>query len=122
MNYVKQFRYYGDGDERNHPSDLTFQKLIKSDFIINENLIEQYGDIKYLKIVSNFSGIEFNINEEKKNIIITPPNRFQLNSDNFITITSFKFINNIFLQRLKNKWNEKDFLIVDVVYNKEVKE
>lgn len=44
MKYIKQFRYYGDNNSNNYPSDLTKDKLT------NKNIFEGYGTITKLGI------------------------------------------------------------------------
>ena len=120
MSTIKQFCYYGEGDSRNIPNDLTFSTVISPNWITSPVKIEEYGEIIYLKI-STLGGIRVQINESQP-IEVTNLETFELQHNNFEPITSIQFVNNRFLRRLRDKNHEGDFLIVDVIYSQEVKD
>lgn len=120
MSLIRQYRYYGDYDSRNVPTNLTFEDVISANWITSPLKIETYGKITWLR-VTGMGGIRFKINDSEP-IEITNLETLEFSYDSFDYINKIEFINNRFLRRLRDKLCEGDFLIVDVIYGQEVKD
>lgn len=120
MSLIRQYRYYGDYDSRNVPTNLTFEDVISANWITSPLKIEAHGKITWLR-VTGMGGIRFKINDSEP-IEITNLETLEFSYDSFDYINKIEFINNRFLRRLRDKLCEGDFLIVDVIYGQEVKD
>ena len=120
MSLIRQYRYYGDYDPRNVPTNLTFEDVISANWITSPLKIETNGKITWLR-VTGMGGIRFKINDSEP-IEITNLETLEFSYDSFDYINKIEFINNRFLRRLRDKLCEGDFLIVDVIYGQEVKD
>ena len=120
MSLIRQYRYYGDYDPRNVPTNLTFEDVISANWITSPLKIEIHGKITWLR-VTGMGGIRFKINDSEP-IEITNLETLEFSYDSFDYINKIEFINNRFLRRLRDKLCEGDFLIVDVIYGQEVKD
>ena len=120
MSLIRQYRYYGDYDSRNVPTNLTFEDVISAHWITSPLKIETHGKITWLR-VTGMGGIRFKINDSEP-IEITNLETLEFSYDSFDYINKIEFINNRFLRRLRDKLCEGDFLIVDVIYGQEVKD
>ena len=120
MSLIRQYRYYGDYDSRNVPTNLTFEDVISANWITSPLKIETHGKITWLR-VTGMGGIRFKINDSEP-IEITNLKTLEFSYNSFDYINKIEFINNRFLRRLRDKLCEGDFLIVDVIYGQEVKD
>ena len=106
---IAQIRYYGDGDTRNAPADLTAKQLTQND----NGLLKNYGDINQIGIQAR-PNAEFWLNNSRYSIIMGETGIYELDLRNTGFITDIKFSSSTI--SVYNKPDNTDRLIIDIVY------
>ena len=108
---IKQFRYYGDGNVKNQPAEISSLNLASGSIFFNQ---EQLTSITQLG-VQTIPGTLLYINNAVEPIIVGSTGIYELNLENISEITalsfhqdSIKFINNT---------SNIAYLVVDAIYN-----
>ena len=108
--YIQQFRYYGDGNSKNFPSGATAE-----DFA-NGKIFSSYCPIVQLGIQTR-PFTSFYVNENTYKITIGATGIYELDLQDLIHIDHLS-INSVDLAAI-NKSNGKEYLIIDIIYEKE---
>ena len=106
---IAQIRYYGDGDNRNAPADLTANTLTKND----NGLFNSYGNISQIGIQAR-PNAKFWLNNSRYEIIMGETGIYELDLKNTGFITDIKFSSDTI--QVYNKADNTDRLIIDIVY------
>lgn len=112
---LKQFRYYGEKNNKNYPPDLTKNQLVSgSVFILQDN---ESAPIVSLG-VQGIPGLKFYLNESVDPIILGNSGIYQLDLINNYEINKLSIEENS-LENLVNVSSNAAYLIVDVIYEVE---
>lgn len=106
MKKVKQFLFYGEGNNNNSPKSLT-------DWTVN--LFTDYAQVSHLGIQGE-PGIIFYLNNGSDPISIGATGVYELYLGDNITIDGLRFKKDILLEKYDNDSNPYHRLIVDIVY------
>ena len=106
---IKQYRYYGEGNNKNQPSEISKETLVSGKVFKNFPIL-QLG-------IQTLPGTKFYLNKSVEPIIIGFTGIYELNLENQAEITYINFeqtsIENISI-------NPNGYLIVDILYEEEV--
>ena len=108
---VQQFRYYGDGDNKNWPNSPT--EFITGAKLRSGSIFANYLPIKQLGI-QTMPGVKFYLNNSSDPIIVGSTGIYELNVENLTTITALNF-DLTAINMIKN--NELSYIIVDILYD-----
>ena len=107
--YVKQFRYYKDGDSRNYPSSISYRNLMTG------SIFDEYKNIVQLGVQS-LPGTQFFLNRAGNPVIIGFTGIYELSLSGAARITDLRFHPNS-LQAIED--TNIASLIVDIIYEGE---
>lgn len=109
MKYIKQFRFYGNNNEKNYPSNWSnyYGMLTKG------NILSELGPVSQLGIQAR-PETTFYLNDSRYPIVIGRTGIFELDLEGRGIITSIKFDSDSL--SVYNQKNNKDRLLIDVVY------
>lgn len=99
---IIQYRYFGNNDENNYPSNLTLDDLASGKHFENKSVI-QLG-------VQTSGGVRMylNGNTDNQGIVIDSTGIYELNVDGMTVITNVQFD--------KNTLTSATYIIIDVIY------
>lgn len=110
--FVRQFRYYGDGNPETYPRDLKFTQLRTG------SIFADYSPITQLGIQTN-PDFKFYINDSSNSIIVGGTGIYELDLEGIGQIYNLRFdadsLNEIIVNNQNNVDNQYG-LIVDIVY------
>lgn len=111
--YVKEFRYYGEGNPSNYPVGLTYTQLRSG------SVFSKYAPITQLGIQGN-PGSKFYINDSDTSVMLGSTGIYELDLEGIGRIYSLKFDSET-LQEIINSnssfmSNDVTGIIVDIVY------
>lgn len=106
---VAQFRYYGDGDSQNYPSNLNKIMLRSGKAFYDYQPIKQLG-------IQTMPGVKFYLNGSIEPVIVGTTGIYELNVDNLADITSLSF-DYTSLSMIED--SKTAYLIIDLLYEKE---
>ena len=101
---VNQYRYYGEGNGKNSPINLSADTLIEG-LLSNDTFILQLG-------VQTYPGTEMYLNNGNYPIVIGSTGIYELNVENFSQITQIQFAK-ASLDLINN--NDNAYLIIDTI-------
>ena len=104
---IKQYRYYGDGLERNQPSGLTEQQLA-----LGTIFESQISDLR----IQSYPGTKFYLNESTDPVLIGSSGEYHLGLSGNYEIVKLQFDRDCIRQHFNNP-NFNAHLIVDIIYN-----
>lgn len=104
---VNQIRFYGDGNKKNYPDNLTSSKLATGNAFSDTQKIVQLG-------IQSLPGMKFYINGHKYPIVVGQTGIYELNVDGLSYIQKLQFDITILGNINKNKGSS--YLIVDYIY------
>ena len=109
MKKVKQFRYYGDGNELNYPEGISLKTLVSGSIFTKTKVypIVQLG-------VQTLPGTGFYLNKSNDPVIVDASGIFTLNLSDGIEISSLSF--DLEAINLINE-NDEAYLVIDMIYN-----
>ena len=84
MKYIKQYRFYGSGSDRNYPKNLSYGELKSG------NIFKSCGAITHLGIQAR-PGTLFYLNGNNDSIAVGATGIFELNLEGLATITAIRF-------------------------------
>lgn len=116
---IKQYRYYGDGNEKNSPVNICKENMDISgsnNIFINDDIIQEYGMITHIGI-QGLPGTKVFINQNKSPILLGNTGIFELDLTNYSFIYTLQ-IDYESAQLIES--NENAYLIIDVIYDTEV--
>lgn len=103
---IKQFRYYGDGNAKNYPEDLTYEQLIKDGGAFKTiSAITQLG-------IQTLPGVRFRLNGADNSIIIGSTGIYELDLEGISEITELYF-EGASLSNIES--NPNAYLIIDMI-------
>lgn len=108
MKKIMQFRYYGDGDTRNHPSGLT-----TTDW--STNLLKDYGVVSHLGIQAE-PGTVFYLNFGGSPIYIGETGIYELDLEGIGRIYGIRFDKDILTSIYTSNPSPDHRVIVDIIY------
>lgn len=108
MKKIKQFRYYGEKNSQNYPSNINKNSLV------NDNIFNSYGLVKQLGI-QTLPGIKFRLNSSSNLdwIVIGSTGIYELDLEDLLEIEKIQFHNDSI--ELINS-NLSASLIIDIIY------
>ena len=101
---MKQFRYYGDGNELNYPKNLTKDRLVKDNIFSSEGSIIQMG-------IQGRPGTTFYLNGQSFPIVLGETGIYEIDLQNYGQIISIQFSG----EELDNYAKNKDRLLIDII-------
>lgn len=110
---IKQFRYYGDGNIKNQPTNISLLNLASGSIFFNT---EQLTAITQLGI-QTIPGTLLYINNAVEPIVIGSTGIYELNLENISEITALSFHQDSL--NFINHTSNSAYLIVDAIYNVE---
>lgn len=102
---IKQFRYYGDGNVNNYPTNLTFENLNDGTAFKEISTITQLG-------IQTLPGVRFRLNNALSPIIIGSTGIYELDLEGISEITQLMF-ESISLSNIES--NSNAYLIIDMI-------
>lgn len=105
MKLISQFRFYGDGDERNYPATLTKNELAYN------NIFAGYGSITQLGIQGR-PGTTVFLNGQKFPIIIGETGIYEIDLQNYGQISTIYFS----YDSLSTYTGGQDRLLIDIIH------
>lgn len=105
MKKVKQFRFYGDGNASNFPSNLTKATLLSGN-LFDKIAISQLG-------IQGRPNTCFYLNDSVYPILLGETGIYELDLQDRGTITSIAFVDN---DAFKKYDNGKDRILIDIVF------
>lgn len=108
-NKVIQYRYYGEGNRNNYPTDVDSSQYVSGDVFLETLPILQLG-------IQTVPGTQFYLNGSPDPIIIGSTGIYELDLQNKTEISHLKFHPNLIDNINDEKTNA--YLIVDIVYEK----
>ena len=108
MKKIMQFRYYGAGDPKNYPSELT-----TDDWIFN--ILRNYGAVSHLGIQGE-PGTTFYLNYGSDEIAIGETGIYELDLNGIGRITGLRFNKNKLNELYTTTPGDHHRIIVDIVY------
>jgi hypothetical protein len=106
MKHIRQFRYYGETDNRNYPSNE-----VAWNTLVGGNIFRGYGAITHLGIQA-LPGTKFYLNGGNHGIIIGDTGIYELELERLGCITGIRFDE----KSLKLIQENKDVILIDIVY------
>lgn len=105
---IKQYRYYGEGADKNQPFGLTYAKLVDGSVFDTPSCypIVQLG-------IQTLPGTKFYLNNSIEPIIVGYTGIYELDLDNQTEIFKLTF-NNTSMETVRD--NPNGYLIIDVLY------
>ena len=113
---IKQYRYYGDGNEHNQPQTITKESMYEGDVFVSDAIIQELGMITNVGI-QGLPGTKIYINESASPILLGMMGVFELDVSDYGFIYSLK-VDYSSAEIIEN--TENGYLIVDAIYNTEV--
>ena len=114
---IKQYRYYGDGNQHNQPVDtISKESMYAGDVFISDQMIQEFGMITSIGI-QGLPGTKIYINESASPILLGMMGTFELDLSNYGFIYKLQVDYNS-ASIIEN--TENGYLIVDVIYDTEV--
>lgn len=101
---MKQFRYYGDGNELNYPKDLTYKRLTEENLFGGESSISQMG-------IQGRPGTTFYLNGQTFPIVLGETGIYEIDLQNYGFIHTIQFSP----EELNNYAKNKDRLLIDII-------
>ena len=105
---VYQFRYYGDGNNKNYPNNLTGARLRSGSAFKDHLPIKQLG-------IQTMPGVKFYLNNSVDPIIIGSTGIYELNVENLTEITALNF--DLTAINMINNSPSPSYIIVDILYD-----
>lgn len=105
MKIIRQFRYYGDRDNRNYPSTLSMDQLVYGNIFSECSSITQLG-------IQGRPGTAFFLNGQDYAIIIGETGIFEIDLQNHGQIFSIRFTSN----SLDDYKQSGERLLIDIIY------
>lgn len=105
MKLIRQFRYYGDNDSRNYPTDLNIDQLVYNNIFSGLSSITQLG-------IQGRPGTTMYLNGQEYPIIIGETGIFEIDLQNYGQIFSIRFTAN----SLATYQTNEDRLLIDIIY------
>lgn len=105
---IKQYRYFGEGDEKNSPANLAMLQLVAGTAFET-----QITDLR----IQSYPGTKFYLNDADDWVMIGASGEYNLNLSGNYEITALRF-DKEFLQTYFGTNGDGDpYLIIDIVYN-----
>lgn len=112
---VYQFRYYGDGDNKNQPiAGRTGKETITGAKLRSGSIFKDCLPIKQLGI-QTMPGVKFYLNNSIDPIIVGSTGIYELNVDNLTEITALNF--DLTAINMINNNPSLSYIIVDILYD-----
>lgn len=111
MKHIKQFRYYGEIDDRNYPKNIVQYGTLTSGNIFRGLAISHLG-------IQALPGTEFYLNGGNHSILIGDTGIYELELDRLGSITAIRFSEDSLLKIEE----EEDVLLIDIVYEGAVRQ
>ena len=112
---VYQFRYYGEGNEKNQPRKIKGdQEDINGAKLRSGSIFKNYLPIKQLGI-QTMPGVKFYLNNSIDPIIVGSTGIYELNVDNLTEITALNF--DLTAINMINNNPSLSYIIVDILYD-----
>lgn len=108
MKYIKQFRYYGENNEKNYPQYSNYYGML-----YKGNILQGLGVVSQLGIQAR-PETKFYLNNSPHPIIVGKTGIFELDLEGRGVITSIRFDQSSLADY--NAPNNTDRLLIDVVY------
>ena len=105
MKYIRQFRYYGIGSEKNYPTDLTYGELKAGNIFKNCGAVTQLG-------IQAVPGTLFYLNNSSSSIAVGSTGIYELNLEGLGVISAIRFDQHS-LERIEEN---SDGILIDIVY------
>lgn len=102
MTQIKQFRFYGENNNKTYPTSLTYNQLIFG------NIFAGLGNITHLGIQAQ-PGTIFYLNGGPHPIMVGTTGIYELNLSGLTVLTAISFN--------KNTINTENGLIIDIIYD-----
>lgn len=106
MKCIKQFRYYGDNNEKNYPANLS------KDQLKNGNIFQNYNNIIQLGIQAKPT-TEFFLNNSDFTLTVGGVGLYELNLEGIGAVTAIKFTE----ESLNKAQESTNGLIIDIIYD-----
>ena len=114
---IKQYRYYGDGNQHNQPVDtISKESMYAGDVFISDKMIQELGMITSIGI-QGLPGTKIYINESASPILLGMMGTFELDLSNYGFIYKLQVDYNS-ASIIEN--TENGYLIIDAIYDTEV--
>ena len=113
---IKQYRYYGDGNEHNQPQSITKENMYEGNIFISDSIIQELGMITNIG-VQGLPGTKIYINESASPILLGMMGVFELD------ISDYSFIYKLTVDYSSAQIieeTENGYLIIDAIYDTEV--
>lgn len=116
---IKQYRYYGDFNEKNSPLNIYKENMDASgskNIFINDSIIQDLGMLTHVGI-QGLPGTKIYINQNKTPILLGGTGIFELD------LTNYSFIYTLQIDYESAKLieeTENGYLIIDAIYDTEV--
>lgn len=105
MKLIKQFRYYGEGDSRNYPTNLSREELVY------QNIFNGHGSITQLGIQGQPNTTVF-LNGQDFPIVLGETGIYEIDLQNYGYINSIRFTE----ESLARYTGAQDRLLIDIIY------
>lgn len=105
MKLIRQFRYYGDNDSRNYPTNLNMDQLVYNNIFGGLSSITQMG-------IQGRPGTTMFLNGQEYPIIIGETGIFEIDLQNYGQIFSIRFTS----ESLDAYQIHDDRLLIDIIY------
>ena len=105
MKLIKQFRYYGEKDNRNNPGTLNMDQLVYGNIFSGLSSITQLG-------IQGRPGTVVFLNGQEYPIIIGETGIYEIDLQNYGQIFSIRFTS----ESLEKYQKSDDRLLVDIIY------
>lgn len=116
MRTIKQYRYYGDGNEHNQPLSISKESMYEGDSFISDQIIQEIGMITNLGI-QGLPGTKIYINDSASPILLGMMGVFELDVSDYGFIYKLQVDYNSATVIEKT---ENGYLIIDAIYDTEV--
>jgi hypothetical protein len=108
MKCIKQFRYYGDKNPNNYPSNVNY------DLLAHKNVFLGYGSITQMGIQAPAGTVFFLNNEQRYPIVIGETGIYEIDLQDFGVITAIRFEGSS-LTRFDEQ-GSTDRILIDIIY------
>lgn len=107
---IKQYRFFGPGDNKNYPATIKQEQLIVGDIFFNGNDLHSITELG----IQAYPGTKFFLNDSTDYVLIGSSGRYELHLTDGYEITSLRFDE----ESVKNMpWESSAYIIVDAVYS-----
>lgn len=106
MKLIKQFRYYGDGDSRNYPTNLSKEELVYQNIFTGHSSITQLG-------IQGQPNTTLFLNGQDFPIVLGETGIYEIDLQNYGYINSIRFTDES-LSRYVSKGDDR--LLIDIIY------